>query len=426
MIIIGGGVGGLTLAHCLDRAGIDYIVLDKHPIAPAWGASITIHPSSSRILDQLGLLQDLDEICTPMYNFWNRTPDGEDYMSGAFFDGIKKRAGYLTFTLERRRFLQLLYDRLPNRKNKVIPNARVVSVKSIPGTASPVSKVQAVLSDGTSHTGDLIVGADGVYSTVRSEMWSLADQLAITTGIPNSIKQSDREPRITTMYYGLTGISPMTPKFRAALGDRDMTSVSGPLLNSNGTKREPYSMLFLTQPDMVYWIVHFKMPRSINRKTAEKGEERVKFTDHDVDMAAQKFIAAKIASHSSITFKDIWDSRLRGHLVPLQEGFFPNLYVPGCRIALLGDAAHKVTPNTAWGGNMAIEDAVVLANELVQMSRTEKSQRPGDDNVNLALGRYENERLGRVKEIVWVSGLLTRLQAWDGWGMWFLQRCLIP
>lgn len=91
VIIVGGGVGGLTLAHCLDRAGIDYLLLDKHPIAPAWGASITIHPSSARILDQLDLLDDLDCLCTPMHSFRNRTPEGVNYLSGAFFEAIKQR-----------------------------------------------------------------------------------------------------------------------------------------------------------------------------------------------------------------------------------------------------------------------------------------------------------------------------------------------
>ena len=91
VIIVGAGVGGLTLAHCLDRAGVDYVVVDKHPVAPAWGGSISIHPSSSRVLDQLGILDALEDKCTPMHNFWNRDPSGKNYLSGPFFDQIKTR-----------------------------------------------------------------------------------------------------------------------------------------------------------------------------------------------------------------------------------------------------------------------------------------------------------------------------------------------
>ena len=91
VIIVGAGVSGLTLAHSLHKADIDYVVLDKHPVAPAWGTSITIHPLGARILHQLGCLEALDEKCTPMHNFWNRGPDGKSYHCEPFFDQVSER-----------------------------------------------------------------------------------------------------------------------------------------------------------------------------------------------------------------------------------------------------------------------------------------------------------------------------------------------
>ncbi|KAJ6142752.1 hypothetical protein N7471_002205 [Penicillium samsonianum] len=57
VIVVGGGVGGLTAAHTLLRANIDYVVLEKGVIALRKGASIGIYPQGSRILDQIGCLQ---------------------------------------------------------------------------------------------------------------------------------------------------------------------------------------------------------------------------------------------------------------------------------------------------------------------------------------------------------------------------------
>lgn len=67
VIIIGGAVAGLTLAHCLDRANIDYVLLERRSeIAPAWGsgAAQAIAANGARILDQLHLLEAIDAVST--------------------------------------------------------------------------------------------------------------------------------------------------------------------------------------------------------------------------------------------------------------------------------------------------------------------------------------------------------------------------
>ncbi len=55
VIIVGGGVGGLTLANALEKAEVDYVLLEsKDEVAPTVGASIAMAPNGSRVLDQLG------------------------------------------------------------------------------------------------------------------------------------------------------------------------------------------------------------------------------------------------------------------------------------------------------------------------------------------------------------------------------------
>lgn len=63
VIIVGGGLSGLGLAHCLTKAGIDFIVLERSDLLiPKGGASMALWPNNVRLLDQLGLLKGAEEI----------------------------------------------------------------------------------------------------------------------------------------------------------------------------------------------------------------------------------------------------------------------------------------------------------------------------------------------------------------------------
>lgn len=67
VIIVGGSVAGLTLAHCLERLGVSFEVLEKNEdISPQVGASIGILPNGARILAQLGLFEAIEKEVEPM------------------------------------------------------------------------------------------------------------------------------------------------------------------------------------------------------------------------------------------------------------------------------------------------------------------------------------------------------------------------
>lgn len=63
VIIVGGGLSGLGLAHCLTKADIDFVVLERSDLLiPKGGASMALWPNNVRILDQLGLLKGAEKI----------------------------------------------------------------------------------------------------------------------------------------------------------------------------------------------------------------------------------------------------------------------------------------------------------------------------------------------------------------------------
>jgi 2-polyprenyl-6-methoxyphenol hydroxylase-like FAD-dependent oxidoreductase len=67
VVIVGGSVAGLVLAHSLHKAGIDYIVLEgRNHIDPQVGASIGLFSNGSRILDQLGVFKSILECTKPL------------------------------------------------------------------------------------------------------------------------------------------------------------------------------------------------------------------------------------------------------------------------------------------------------------------------------------------------------------------------
>lgn len=82
VIIVGGSIGGLTLAHCLDRLGIDHVVLEKgSDPAPQLGASIGILPNGARVLDQLQLYCDVEQYTEPLSTATIRFADGFSFGS---------------------------------------------------------------------------------------------------------------------------------------------------------------------------------------------------------------------------------------------------------------------------------------------------------------------------------------------------------
>jgi FAD dependent monooxygenase len=82
VIIVGGSVAGLTLAHCLAKANISHVVLEKRAeISPQEGAFLGIWPNGGRIFDQLGVYADLEQCTVPIHTMRVRFPDGFSFSS---------------------------------------------------------------------------------------------------------------------------------------------------------------------------------------------------------------------------------------------------------------------------------------------------------------------------------------------------------
>jgi len=92
VIIVGGGVAGLSMAHALTLAKIDYVVLEKRDrVAEPSGACLGIWPHSMPILTQFGVLKTLTESHTPLRVAYHMDPSGETITSFPFFEKQKEK-----------------------------------------------------------------------------------------------------------------------------------------------------------------------------------------------------------------------------------------------------------------------------------------------------------------------------------------------
>lgn len=173
--IVGGGMTGLTAALHLDRLGIDFILLEAYDeITPEVGASLALYPNFQRVLDQLGVLEDAEHVSSEGCAITARQLDGKPMYEHEIADSLHAATGgYGIATFTRSQLLQILHKHIGEEgKGKIYTNARVSRIEQLPGDEG----VRLHMKDGQTHGADIVIGADGTHSIVRSEMWRMAEE----------------------------------------------------------------------------------------------------------------------------------------------------------------------------------------------------------------------------------------------------------
>lgn len=182
--IVGGGIAGLVTAlslhhHCHDQ-GIKVDVYEQAPQYKEIGAGVGIGPNAARILDKIGLLDKAYEIAGKRKHVWisfRRYDSGDDIVTiPAYEEGKVKQT-----PVHRAELLELLVSEIQTRgaatlhTNKQCQKLEVASCHHlyIPRRDSDVFQdcgetMTVTFADGTTVTADLVIGADGIHSNVRS------------------------------------------------------------------------------------------------------------------------------------------------------------------------------------------------------------------------------------------------------------------
>jgi salicylate hydroxylase len=350
VVVVGAGIGGLAATLALLQRGFDVDVYEQAPELKEVGAGVSISANGSAVLLALGLEARL-RACSVSANhrelrLWSTGESWALYRGGP---PSEQRYGYPSFTLHRVDLHGMLIDAVQRLKpNAVHLDRRCVALERSNGGAS------ISFADGARVTGDVLLGADGIHSRIRHELYGPA------------------KPRFTGQ-VAWRGVSP-TRTLPASLQKIAQLTWIGPSAHiSCYPVRSGELFNFVGQVDRDDWQVESWI--------AEGSVEECL-----ADFAGWHPDVKRLIENNDKLYK--WALFLRDPLPHWTSG----------RVTLLGDACHSMLPYLGQGANSALEDALVLARCLEAFA---------SDPAH-ALRRYEEARLARTTRIVEASTEMAR------------------
>ncbi|KAI2901664.1 hypothetical protein CBS63078_6544 [Aspergillus niger] len=373
VIIVGGGPVGLTAAHALAHAGIDFVVLERRDsVVLDQGASLVLGASSLRIMHQLGLLDQLLAIGGELRQVQAYTREGQVFRNTNPFKIMRKNHGIAPVAFHRAHLVQTLYDLLPETAK-----AQYLLSKKVSHIESSDTGVRVTCADGTSFEGSMVLGADGVHSKTRQLMRGLA--LAA-----DPTRSWDAASPFTAEYKCLWCSFPR----RTDVG------------HATETQSKDYSVMYLSGRERGWIFLYERLPQPTS--------DRVDYSTEDIEAMAARFADFPITD--TLKVKDVYAERFTAGMANLEEGILQHW--GWGRIVLAGDACHKCTPNAGLGFNNGIKDVVVLCNGLHKALQSAAGKPLDTAALGQIFDEYKKERAGPVRSDAGQSASTTRLHAW--------------
>src|SRR5215472_5854119 len=162
--VVGGGIGGLTAAVALRQAGFEVDVYEQAPELTEVGGGINMAPNATRVLRRLGLGEGLDrEGVRPLHTHQRRWQDGRTLQRAPLNPLCEELYGAPHMTIHRADLLAVIASGFPAERAHV--GHRLVAL------ANNADGVEAWFENGAQITVDVLVGADGIHSTVRAALF---------------------------------------------------------------------------------------------------------------------------------------------------------------------------------------------------------------------------------------------------------------
>jgi len=343
VLIAGGGIGGLAAAAALLQRGVDVDVYEQAPELKEVGAGIQISPNGNKVLDALGVFEQLRAVsCDPErkeFRLWN---SGKPWPMFSLGKSVIEQYGYPYLTVYRPDLHQALADRVRALKADAIHLDSPVA-----GCLQDEDAATLQLRDGRRISGDALIGCDGVRSIVRNTLWGKTD------------------PAFTGMvaWRGLIPMEQLPEHMRASVGSTWIGPrghvVSYPL------HRAKYMNFVATIEGKTWDAPGASAPGTVEECLAD-------FAGWHEDVQAMIRCSPTLLK---------WALFARDPIPRWTQG----------RVTLLGDAAHATLPFLAQGAVHSIEDGTVLARCLEGVAAADI---PG------ALMRYEKARIERTSAMV--------------------------
>jgi len=338
--VVGGGIGGLTAAIALARSGRQVRVYEQATRFGRVGADINLTPNAVRGLDGIGVGDALRRTAARPTHRISRTWDtGEETSRLEMGSSAEERYGSPQLTMHRADLLAALED--------AVPAEALVLGRRLTELVETEDDVQLTFDDGSTAEADVVIGADGIHSAVRTAL-----------------------------------LGPEHPDFTGVVAFRAVVPVERVAGVPNlGAFTKWWG------PDAETQIVTFPLSR---------GDDIFIFATAPQDSwTEESWTTAGDADELRAMYAD-FHPEARTLLDAVDEVLKSALYVRDplpawstARVTLLGDACHPMMPFMAQGAGQAIEDAVVLSRALTEL----------DVPVAAQLRAYEAARRDRTARI---------------------------
>ena len=336
VIVVGGGIGGLAAGIALHKAGLEPLVLERAPELTEVGAGLGLAANALKALDYLGAAELIRANGVIAEQAVWRGLDDREHIFTQQYGSMVRRYGDTYYCAHRGDLIDGLAAALPAECVRVA--APVVGVQETD------SGVTVRIAGGEELQSDLVVGADGLRSTVRASLFE--------------------EP--TPRFTGYVTWRCLVPAARVPPGFGSQITV--------WLGRGRHAMLYPIR-DGLFNFSGFVPAEEVHRETwspsADVGDLMRSFTGA-CDEVISLIEGVDTALITPLYFRD-----------PLERW-------GSDRITLLGDAAHPAPPSAGQGASMALEDAVTLAECL---------RRTGPDG----LGEYVHRRMERTRRMLVAS-----------------------
>jgi 2-polyprenyl-6-methoxyphenol hydroxylase-like FAD-dependent oxidoreductase len=343
IVVLGGGIGGLATAAFLHREGLSATVYEQAPQLGDVGAGLVVAPNAARQLRKLGVLDGFRKRAVQLEVGWEfrRWADGTVLSAEDLAASCEEMYGEHTYTAHRADLLSAIASKVP--ADTIQLGHKAVSLERR-GDA-----LRLIFADRASVEADVLIGADGVHSTVRDTLFGASP----------------------ATYSGISAFRALVPAAQAP-----------------AFARRPAQTLWIG-PD--HPLVHYPV-------SAGDYVNLVAFAPAG-DFTLESWTATATVEEFLAEFEG-WDARLvkliRASGTPGRWALLdrePLTRWSDGAVTLLGDAAHPMFPFFAQGAAQAIEDASVLARCLAE----------GIDDAVAALRRYEEIRIPRTTRLQRVS-----------------------
>jgi salicylate hydroxylase len=346
VIVVGAGIGGLAAAAALRRRGFEVEVYERSERLEEVGAGIQVGPNAVKVLRALGLEEALRRNVFEPTNMVSLDWDDASLRHRVPLKAIASdRYGAPYFTAHRAHIHGLLREVLPD--NVVRLGASCV------GASTKGAVAVARFENGTEVEGDAVIGADGIRSTIRAQLFGAG------------------QPRFTEMMC-----------WRCMVPMEHVPTRVGPGDSVDLARGEYFGWIGPNGHVICYPI--------------GKGETLNIFAGHVTDEWVEESWSVQSSQAELLAAYEGWNEALRGMFRHVHHVYKWGIYdrdpLPQWtkgRVTLLGDAAHPTMPTLAQGGNMAIEDGYVVARTLA---------RHGDD-ICSGLAAYVAERQPRTARV---------------------------